>query len=281
MPLLFQPNHGQADAAATFVGEGPGLRLALSGADATLDFGEGAGWLRLRMIGAAARTRAVGELRQRTRVNYYTRARPITGVPTYARVRIGDVYPGIDVVYYGSGDRLEYDFVVAAGADPSPIRFALDGATSVVSTDDGALRIALPGRAVELRAPVAFQERDGRREPVRARYRIGRGGVSLVLGDFDRTRPLVIDPVFEYATYLGGTGDDTASRVAVDTDGSAYVIGTTSSPFFPHPAATIVGPGPSSNSRLAYLAKLDPTGTVVEYLSYWGGDQDRPFDVGR
>jgi len=277
MPLLFQPNRGQADAPATFVGDGPGLRLSIAGAHATLDFGSGVGLLRVRMIGARHQPRAVGEQPQRTRVNYYTGSkRPIVGVPTYGRVRIAEAYPGIDVVYYGNTDRLEYDFVVAPGADPAPIRFALEGARSVVESG-GALRIALPGRTIELEAPVAFQERDGRREPVEVRYRVARGDVSLVLGAYDRTRPLVVDPAFDYATYLGGAGDDTASRVAVDGDGSAYIIGTTKSPSFPPAIPT--GPQPGATTSVAFLVKLDPSGGFVEYLSYWGNQFDRPYDV--
>ncbi len=279
MGLLFQPNRGQAGAPVTFVGTGPGLRLSIAGADATLDLGGNAGLLRVHMIGADREASATGEHQHRTRVNYYVGATPMPGVPTYERVRIADAYPGIDVVYYGHQDRLEYDFIVAPGADPSGIRFALDGARAV-RLAGRALRIELPERTVELDAPYAFQERDGHREPVEVSYRIAGNTVRFALGAFDPSRELVIDPAFVYATILGGTGLDSVRRVAMGPDGAAYLVGVTDSPSFPPvtPALVATG-GPSPGSRVAFLAKLDPTGAAVEYLTYWGNQHDQPRDI--
>ncbi len=277
--LLFQPNLGQADAPATFVGTGPGLRLSIAGADATLDFGRRAGLLRVRMIGADRSAGATGERQQRTRVNYYVGATPMSAVPTYERVRIAGAYPGIDVVYYGRQDRLEYDFVVAPGADASRIGFALDGARSVTMAG-GALRIELHERTVELEAPYAFQERDGQREPVKVSYRIAADTVRFELGSFDPSRELVIDPAFVYATLISGPGIDYVRRVAMGPDGAGYLIGSTDSPSFPPATPALVATsGPSPGSRVAFLMKLDPTGTVAEYLTYWGGHSDQARDV--
>src|SRR5262249_23171654 len=148
---------------------------------------------------------------------------------TYARVRCENVYPGVSMVYYGSQHRLEYDFMVAPGADPDAIRLSFEGADGVELDGRGDLRLYSATGEVRQRKPVVYQEMDGQRQPIEGRY-VLKGTtpqVTLQVGPYDRSRPLVIDPVLDYSTYLGTGSIDYALGVAVDDSGSAYVTGAT------------------------------------------------------
>ena len=143
------------------------------------------------------------------RVNYLTgrdSTRWRTGIPTYARVLYRDVYPAIDLVYHGSQGELEYDFVVAPGADPATIRLAFDGAEGLALDGDGGLRLTTPAGALRLPKPTLYQEQDRVRQEVAGGYVLQGTTVAFWTAAYDRTRPLVIDPVLSWSSYLGGTG---------------------------------------------------------------------------
>jgi len=155
-------------------------------------------------------------------------------VPHYARVRYGSVWPGIDLVFHGRDESLEYDFVVSPGADPSAIRLRYANARGVRVDQDGNLVIETPSGDVVQRLPEIYQESDGVRKTVRGGFRIGDGmEVLFDLGDYDRALPLVIDPTITYSNYIGGTGTLAVNHTAVDSAGSVYITGTASSPDFP------------------------------------------------
>src|SRR5207248_10463051 len=140
------------------------------------------------------------------------------------RVAERGVYPGIDLVYYGNQRRLEYDFIVAPGADPSAISFALQGAQRLHTDRTGNLVLKMPGGEVIFHKPVAYQQIAGSKKLVVARYAWRNGNtVSFQLGGYDRNRELVIDPILAYSTYLGGTNIDGATGIAVAPDGSAFI----------------------------------------------------------
>ncbi|NCC94732.1 MAG: hypothetical protein EOM10_15925, partial [Opitutae bacterium] len=193
------------------------------------------------------------------------------GLPHYARVHYAQVYPGIDLVYYGRPGALEYDFEVAAGADPGQIRLSFAGVDGIrVEEANGDLILAVEGMELRHRAPRLYQQVGGERRTVAGRYRLRAADGDAVAGlqvgfevaDYDPTLALVIDPVVVYSTYLGGSGSDGASDVAVDAAGNVYVAGYTDSVDFP----TVSALRPTNaGSWDAFVTKLDPSGRGVVY----------------
>ena len=225
-PLGFEPNRGQAAAEVEFLTRGRSYVLALSRGEAVLTVGGAT--VRMRALGA--NPAPVGAARDplKGRVSYLTgrdRTRWRTGIPTYARVLYRDVYPAIDLVYHGSQGQLEYDFLVAPGADPATIRLAFDGTDALALDDDGALRLTTPAGAVRLPRPTLYQERDGARQAVAGGYRLQGTEVAFWTGAYDRARPLVIDPVLEWSSHLGGSFFDGATAIAIGPGGSIRATG--------------------------------------------------------
>lgn len=267
------------------------VRYYIQGADKTLFFtdqgvtfalkGKDRGWtVKLDFVGANPDARPEGRDQQQAVFSYFTGSEKDwkAGLPTFAKVIYRDLWPGIDLVYNGTVNKLKYEFRVAPGVDPKRIRLRYRGATSVTATDTGALRVATPEGAFEDAPPVAWQEIDGRRVPVKMDYLLGEDGqFGFTVGDYDRTRPLVLDPaILVYCGYIGGSGYDGASAVAVDAAGFAYVAGWTSSDPLSFPVR--VGPGLkygglSYISGDAFVAKLSPAGSLV-YCGYIGGKKD-------
>jgi len=204
--------------------------------------------------------------------NYFSGADPSqwqTNVPSFNRVRYAAVYPGIDMIYYGSRRQLEYDFVVAPGADPNSIQMTFTGVEDFEISRMGDLVLRTGQGEIRQSRPVAYQERDGAREEVYAGYSaLGVGRVGFQVGAYDPTRPLIIDPVLVYSTYLGGSGFDQGYAIAVDAFGNSYVTGKTAATDFPTTAGafqTNYGGGD------AFIAKLNPTGTQLIYSTYLNG----------
>jgi hypothetical protein len=191
-------------------------------------------------------------------------------VVNYERVRFASVYPDIDVVYYGNGRELEFDLVVHPGADPGAIRLAIDGADRMRIDAQGDLNLDVNGEALTLRRPVAYQERDGRREPIATTFALtGENEVVVQVAVYDKARALTIDPTLSYATYLGGTKTDYGIAVAVDASGNTYVAGYTTSADFPKLSAydSTLGAGDVD----AFVAKINSTGKALVYSTYLGG----------
>jgi hypothetical protein len=196
-----------------------------------------------------------------------------TSVRTYARVRYQEAYPGIDLIYYGQRRQLEYDFVVAPGAEPSTIRVRLDGAQKLRVDRNGDLVFEVERAELRLHKPVVYQtaqpESASAKQFVEGRYLLnGEHEVGFEVAAYDRRQPLIIDPALSYATYLGGSGDDFGTGIAVDSAGNAYVAGYTSSADFP-----IANPLQPTNHGGAdvFVAALDPTGSTLLYSTYLGG----------
>jgi hypothetical protein len=191
-----------------------------------------------------------------------------TRISKYARVRYREVYPGIDLVFYGNQRRLEYDFVVSPGSDPSKIRLEFQGVEEVSLDEKGNLVLRLKDGEVIQQAPVIYQEVDGRRVDVAGGYLIDtKGRVGCRVASWDRQRPLVIDPVLLYSMYLGGSDSDYGSGIAVDGLGNAYVTGTTSSLDFP--TVNALYPDLWGNFD-AFICKLSADGSQAIYSTYLG-----------
>jgi hypothetical protein len=204
--------------------------------------------------------------------NYYLGSDPAkwrTDVPAYTRVRYPGLYPGIDLVFYGNTGRLEYDFLVTPGADAARIRIELKGADRLTLTGQGDLTLSASGEQIAFRKPRVYQDFPGGRCSIPARYRLSQGVVSFAIGDYDRSLPLVIDPVLEYATFYGGSGGETAYAVASDSSGSLYIAGSTSSANLPTTAGAVSAQSPGGSSD-AFVAKFGPSGTLI-YATYLGG----------
>jgi Beta-propeller repeat/Cep192 domain 4 len=196
-----------------------------------------------------------------------------TGIPTYRRLAERGIYPGIDLVYHGTERQLEYDFVVSAGANPRLIRLGIRGADKLRVNSAGDLVASVTGGEMRFARPVAYQEKDGRKQTVRAAYVFeGARTLAFRLGPYDPARPLVIDPILAYSTFVGGSNIDVANGIAVAPDGTAFIAGGTFSSDFPtaHPLQPNTG-GPLDFPRDAFVAKLSADGSTLLYSTYLGG----------
>lgn len=228
--------------------------------------------LRLKLLGASSSPQVDGQDELPGKVNYFIGNDPEKwrrNVPTYRKAYFKDVYPGIDVVYYGQQRQLEYDFVVAAGANPKLIRFSVEGADQIRLDKTGKLLLGLKHGEVSLHKPVIYQlDENGSRREVKGAYVINGNEVRFKLQRFNSSKPLVIDPVLSYSTLLGSTQNDTAFGIAVDSQGSAYVTGTTDGTNFP----TTPGSFKSTSTRSgAFVTKLNATGSSLIYSTYLNG----------
>jgi hypothetical protein len=277
LPLHFEHNQGQIDGHVRFLARGSGYSLFLTSSEAVLALKNRrlstAAVVRMKLAGANPGPAVTGRDELPGKVNYFVgndKTQWRTNIPTYARVHYDAVYPGIDLTYYGNQGQLEYDFLVAPGADPGRISMSFDGARDIRIEPDGDLILGVAGGDLRQHAPVVYQDAQGARQQIAARYVMkGKQDVGFELGDYDETLPLVIDPILTYATYLGGDGLDAGNDIAVDTDGNAYVTGETGSTNFP---ATSLAFDPDTNGGTdVFVTKLDPTGSMLIYSSYLGG----------
>jgi len=231
--------------------------------------------LRIQLVGADTAARAVGMEQLPTKVNYFLGNDPRrwrTDVAVFGKVRCQNVYPGIDLVYYGNQRQLEYDFVVAPGASAAQIALRFHGAEMMEIDPGGDLILQTAGGPVRQHRPVVYQEWNGQRQEISGRYVLREGGgqeVGFEIAAYDPNRPLTIDPVLVYSTFLGGLGLDRAWAIAVDANGCAYVVGDTTSADFPE----IDAAHPSYHGGLsdAVVVKLGSGGTNLIYSTYLGG----------
>jgi hypothetical protein len=235
--------------------------------------------VRMQLLGGNPAPQVVGLEELPGKANYFIGNAPQqwrTHVPTYAKVKYAAVYPGVDLVYYGQSRQLEYDFVVAPGADPAVIALGFEGVDHVDVDAQGDLVLSTASGSLRFQKPVIYQEADGRRQAIAGSYvRKGLHQVGFHVAAYDPACPLVIDPVLSYATYLGGSGGDQGQGIAVDATGAVYVTGQTTSADFPtvHPLQpTLNGFGD------AFVAKLTADGAALVYATYLGGSGDENFD---
>jgi len=306
MPLQFEANHGQVDAQVKFLSRGNGYTLFLtptesvmvlqqreakeraSGTHNPLSITEPApikqSVVRMKLEGANPSAVIDGIEQLPGIVNYFIGNDPAKwrrNIPTYAKVHYEEAYPGIDLAYYGNQGKLEYDFIVAPGADPNQIKLAFEGASGIEVADTGDLLLSTALGEVRLQKPVVYQlEKDGHKTLIAGRYvvdskslsihasRTMRYSVGFQLASYDHEKPVVIDPVLLYSTYLGGTASDVGMSIAVDAAGQAYVTGQTLSTNFPTvtPVQATLG-----GVEDVFVTKLNTAGTSLLYSTYLGG----------
>ena len=308
LPLMFTANQGQSDSEVKFLSQGSGYSVFLTSGSMVLSLRptgatsapqamaapapgrpargraairqwekaaraarKSAATLAVNLVGGSTNPQVVGEAQLPTKVNYFIGRDPKkwrTNVPTYSRVRYRNVYPGVDVVYYGNHGIMEYDFDLAPGADPRQIEFEVKGVDALNLDSAGDLVLTKGASELRFQTPILYQKIDGVRARVPGTYVLRDGThVGFVVGNYDATQPLVIDPVLVYSTFLGGSSDDFSNGIAVDSTGDAYTVGITDSPDFP--LATI-GSYTSTQFRM-FLTELDPTGSTLIFADYFGG----------
>jgi hypothetical protein len=298
LPLRFERNQGQIDEHAKFISRGPGYTLFLGDNEAVLTLlrpsqvggaERNSDVTRMQLLGANQAAKPVGVEELPGKSNYYIgndSAKWRTHVPAYGKVKYQGVYPGIDLVYYGNQRQLEYDFVVSPGADPKAIRLVIVGTTDSQPTAQTPLNIDAQGdlvaysgeSEVRFHKPVVYQSAaDGRRIPVEGQFLLSRTGeVSFDVAKYDHSKPLVVDPTLAYSTFLGGSGDEVYSELAVDASGNIYLAGATGSVDFP----TVPSQG-FSGSEDCFVAKIKADGSALDYASYLGGtDVDLCYGIG-
>ena len=306
LPLSFEVNQGQSDRHVKFISRGNGYSLFLTESAAVLVLSKAdrssnltghsspsGDVIRMELSGANANMHVSGAEQLPGKANYFIGNDPSkwrSEISTYAKVRYENVYPGVDLVYYGNQRDLEYDFVVSANADPRPLLLHFTGAQHLSITSSGDLRIKAKNGEIAFHKPVVYQPRDGRREPVEGRFQlVTRNNVRFVVGSYDHSRALVIDPVLAYSTYLGGSGPclngalspggicDSANAIAVDAAGDAYVVGGTINSDFRVTAGAFqkVNNGMAFNNGYyinnAFVTKFNPRGSALIYSTYLGG----------
>ena len=308
LPISFEPNRGQSDSCVKFLSHGPGYALFLTPDEVVLSLSQATAAdiargsrriavahsvkksanerlsngaiLRIKLAGANPKPSIQGVDPLGGHVNYFIGSQTSKwqrNLPTYGRVAYRDIYPGIDQIYYGgSQDRLEYDFVVAPGADPNDIRMRFDGETGLRIDRNGNLAIALANGTLLQHAPVIYQERDGHRERVFGKCVVAsRDTIGFKVASFDHSRPLIIDPGLVYSSYLGGSTNDFGFAIAVDGAGNAYIAGAASSSNFP--VTTGAFQPALGGIRNAFVTKVNADGSGLAYSTYLGGSN---FDAG-
>jgi uncharacterized protein (TIGR03437 family) len=293
LPLSFEANQGQAAEPVKFLARGPGYNLSLLADEAVLHLRrvdgqftshQPAATLRLKLAGANAAARIVGEDALPGRSHYLIGGDPRgwrTDVPQFARVKYEAVYPGVDLVYYGNQQELEYDFIVAPGADARAIRLRFAGAQGLTLAPNGDLLLSTEAGTVRQHAPVVYQQVNGARRTVAGRYVIrGKGEVGFALGAYDARLPLVIDPVLSYATYLGGPATAVFADMTLDKDGNVVLCGYVSSNNLPVTPGAFQ-PRLNNNERIfdGFVMKLNPAGTQILFATYLGGTGGLGIDV--
>jgi Beta-propeller repeat len=292
LPLRFEENTGQTDAEVKFLSRGNGYNLFLTPSEAVMALrdGEKAGQagrqsvVRMKLVGANSAPRIEGLEALPGKSNYLVGNAPgrwRRNVVSYARVRYQGVYPGIDMIYYGNQQEIEYDFAVMPGADPKNIKLKFDGVEKMRVDAQGELVLQTRAGDVRQRKPIAYQEVAGRRQEIAVNYvQKGDREIGFNLGEYDRARRLVIDPVVVYATYLGGNIEDLIHDIAVDGTGCVYVTGETQSSRFPQVNPLPLPPGQRPSSINAFVAKLSRDGSeLISSTVLGGGDYDRGYGI--
>jgi hypothetical protein len=304
LPMQFEANEGQADSRVKFLSRGAGYSLFLTKNEAVLSLRKSAGVakpatslgsyaakshpgaqaprsadravIRLSLEGANPDPQIAGQTPLPGHVNYFIgndSSKWLTDIPTYSRVAYQGVYPGIDEAFYGNQRQLEYDFMVAPGADASRISMRVDGAERISLQPDGSVKLAAADGAMQLRAPVVYQGSGAGRKLIAANYDLARGNeIRFRIGAYDHGLPLVIDPMLVYSTFFGGSGEDAILAAKIDASGNFYVTGFTFSDDL-----TLVNPVQSTNNefangnQIAFISELSAAGNNLVFSTYLGG----------
>ena len=275
LPLSFERNQGQSNKAVKFLSRGKGYTLFLTPTEAVFSLRNTENKtpaLRMKLVCADEKAQLSGEQELQGKVNYLIgndRSQWRTGIPTFRNVRYDDVWPGVDMLWYGTQTELEYDFVINPGTEVSTVRLAFEGAEKMRLDDEGNLMIESNGEEVQHLAPVVYQDLEDGRVSVAGKYVIKETNeIGFEVGDYDHSKPLVIDPVLIYSSYIGGDQFDNAFAVAADANGQAYIAGDTLSSETTFPLRNAIQD--KQFDQMAFITKLNAAGTDVLYSTFLG-----------
>jgi len=308
LPISFEPNQGQSDSAAKFVAHGRGYGLYLTRSEAVLTLPERSqnhlrqAAVEMQLAGANQRAEVVGADKLAGHSNYFIGNDPsrwLRNIPQYGRVQYRQVYPGIDLAFYGNQSQLEYDFEVSPGSDAHQIELNFKGATHVSVAKNGDLVLGLDGNELRFEAPHVYQKFAAGTQTVAGSFVMrGKNAAGFEVGAYDHTRALVIDPVLAFASYLGGAGEESCSAItgatagfvphcpasAVDSGGRIYVAGaTTSTGAFDTITPAVIGTMGTSDvfvSRISLGSTGGATTATLDYVTYIGGASGVQYPAG-
>jgi len=275
LPLAFEANTGKFDRRVKFLARGHGQKVFVTSDGMVLALGSDA-WVALEFQGRNTEAKSEGVEKLDGITNYFIgdesspfNSKYFTNIPNFARVRQQQIYPGIDVVYYGSRRQLEYDLIIAPGADAGRIKVRIKGHDKASISESGDLVLTTRAGEVRLKKPLAYQERDGGRVAVPARYVLEEDRVRFDVAAYDTSRALIIDPLLSYSTIVGGSGGVASDvyGVAVNAAGNAYVAGNTTSTNFPLVNAFET----HTTGSAAFVSKLNASGTGFIYSTFISG----------
>ena len=304
LALSFEANRGQAAGHVDYLARGRGLQLYLTAQGAVLvagsptnlpisatvtgdresdEFSRARGGVgsvvRMQLLGSNRNSQARGLKKLRAKSHYIIGADPArwrTNVPHYEKILYKQIYPGVDLVYYSREGQLECDFIVAPGASPEQITLAFQGTQHPELDSQGDLLLRNPVGDLRWKKPYVYQEIGGGHREIASCYKLKDGGqVGFEIEAYDRGRPLVIDPVLSYSSFLGGTDQEVGMAIAVDGEGNAYLTGATTSADFPTESSLgggLVGGGVFGSD--GFVTKLNADGTELIYSTYFGGSGD-------
>lgn len=289
LPVSFEANQGQLEPEVYFRTRAGRYQLEFLRNSSRLSWAEGnlGRTIELQFPGSAAAVTVEGAERLPGTTNYFLGPGAdewVTGIPTFRQIVYRDLYPGVDLVFYGQGERIEFDFVVDPGADPSLIRLEfVDGAgrreRGLAITTGGELQVGPPNQLLRLLRPVIYQAGESGREMVGGEYVVAPDAlVEISLAGYDRTRQLVIDPLIQFSSLLGGAGQETPYAMTIDQVGNIYIAGQTSSTNFPIRAGYDNSINGTSD---AFIIKINPSGSAILAATFLGGRNpgDRALDI--
>lgn len=285
LPIAFEPNLNQADARYKFLTHQNGLVMGLLDHSIELRLATKAGSaevLGISLEGSQGSAMSAENLLP-GKMNYLRGNTPADfqrNIPTYARVRYTSLYPGTDLVFYGNGPRLEHDFVVAPGADPSVIALRFTGMRHLQLTPAGDLLIHTAEASIEFHRPFAYQETSKGKVEVAAAYRVRNDRATFDVGPYDRSLPLIIDPVLDYSTFLADASIST-EHIATDTAGNTYITSLVFDPTYPTTPGSFQPTCAScSGTPDVVITKLSADGSGQVYSTFLGGtNYDEPFGI--
>jgi hypothetical protein len=298
LPLAFEPNAGQTDGRVRYLARGSGYTIFLTDQKTVLSLtrrtpargshraSTTSTVLDLRFTGSNPSPRISTADQLSGKSNYFVGKNPAqwhVDIPRYAKVTFDEVYPGVGVVYYGRNRQLEQDWVVSPGADPSRIAFEVEGANRLALDSHGDLRVLLPDGELRLLKPAIYQlanSTGGARTAVKGGFVVARDRrVRFQVGSYDHAKPLIIDPVIVYSSYLGGTSADQANAVTIDSAGDAYVAGDTTSVDFPVTSGVLQSTCKLDSfgicERSAFVSEINAGGTAEVFSTYLGGSSSQ------
>lgn len=287
LPLEFEQNVGQAPENVKFFTRGDGYTAALTKEaihfnlkvpDATANSLSENVMMSMVFVNANSDVQQKGIQQAGRKTRYILGNDPNqwkTDIPSYEKIKYENIYKGVDLVFYGNGRELEYDFVVAPGTKTEQIKLTFEGVDRSEIDDEGNLLLEVRGTALYFRAPLSYQDIDGKKQTLKSRYVLNNNTVSFAVDSYDSSRPLVIDPVLVYSSYIGGSGADSVRGVALDSDGNVVVVGQTDSLDFLVTNSAfqtkLVSSDPVFVYKDTFVMKIKGDGTQVISSTFLGG----------